>query len=204
MPPQRTPQGYAPVGRHAFLRKLTPILSPRGLEQVMTAYILAKYGHMNQMREVGHVRYFEHPKSVAWILVNELRVDDAETIVMALLHDTLEDSHILTPYRIELNFGKQVVVGLQLLTKKPKPGYVARLVEYASAKVLLVKLADRLHNLRTLYGCTKTKQRDQIQETKQYYLPLALHLRHLLPAKDRWRADYLEREIRKCIAEYEK
>jgi len=199
---KRMPRGYAAVGRHSFLRKLTPVLSPRGLEQVMTAYVLAKYGHMNQVREVGHVRYFEHPKSVAWILVNELRVDDTQTIIMALLHDTLEDSHILTPYRIQLNFGKAVVVGLQLLTKRPKPGYVSRLVEYAPSKVLLVKLADRVHNLRTLSGCTKRKQREQILETEQYYLPLVVHLRHLLPAKDRWRADYLERELKKCLAEY--
>ncbi len=198
----KTPKGYAAIGRQAFVKKLTPLLSPRDLEAVMTAYVLAKYGHMNQVREVGHVRYFEHPKSVAWILADELRMDDRDTLVMALLHDTLEDSHILTPYRIELNFGKEVVVGLQLLTKKPKPGYLSRLVEYASWKVLLVKLADRLHNLRTLYGCTKRKQREQVEETKRYFLPLLTHLRHLLPAKNRWRADYLEREIRKCMAEY--
>lgn len=197
------PRGYAVVGRQVFVKKLTPLLSPRDLEAVMTAYVLAKYGHMNQVREVGHVRYFEHPKSVAWILADELRMDDRDTLVMALLHDTLEDSHILTPYRIELNFGKEVVVGLQLLTKKPKPGYLSRLVEYASWKVLLVKLADRLHNLRTLYGCTKRKQRAQVEETKRYFLPLLAHLRHLLPAKSRWRADYLEREITKCLAEYE-
>ena len=192
-----THKGYANVNRKEFMGKLKPILSPRDLEVVETAYVLAKYGHRNQMRDSGHVRYFEHPKTVAWIAISELRISDAQTIVMALLHDVLEDSHILSPYRIELNFGKEVVVGLKLLTKQPKDGYVKRLMTYASAKTLIVKLCDRLHNLRTLGGCTMEKRKNQIEETKRYYIPLAEHLVTILPKKDRWRGEYLEKEIKK-------
>ncbi|MFA6407836.1 MAG: HD domain-containing protein [Candidatus Paceibacterota bacterium] len=203
MKKQKAFAGYANIDRREFMSKLQPILSPRDLEMIETAYVLAKYGHRDQMRDNGHVRYFEHPKTVAWILVDELKVADAQTIVMALLHDVLEDSHILSPYRIELNFGKEVVVGLKLLTKQPKEGYLKRLKTYATAKTLSVKLCDRLHNLRTLDGCTKNKQREQIEETKKYYIPLAEHLVTLLSKKDRWRGEYLESEIKKICTQHE-
>lgn len=190
--------GYIDVGRQEFMALLTPIMSPRELEIIETAYVLAKYGHRGQERDDG-VRYFEHPKSVAHILIKELKVNDWQIIVMALLHDVLEDSHILSPYRIELNFGKEVVVGLKLLTKQPKEGYLRRLKTYGDAKVIMVKLADRLHNVRTLGKCTKEKQERQREETENHYIPLANFLIEKLPKKDKWRGEYLKKEIQKMI-----
>lgn len=186
------------------MAKLEPIVSPRELETIETAYVLAKYGHKEQIREDGETRYFEHPKSVAWIAVDELKVNNWQTIVMALLHDVLEDSHILSPYRIELNFGKEVVVGLKLLTKKPKTGYLRRLKLYGDTKMITVKLCDRLHNLRTLGSCARPKQRRQIKETKKYYLPLCDLLIEKLPQRDRWRGEYLKNQIEKICVRYDK
>ena len=194
--------GYVDIGRREFLAKLEPIVSPRELETIETAYVLAKYGHREQMRDDRRTRYFEHPKSVAWIAVSELKINDWQTIVMALLHDVLEDSHILSPYRVELNFGKEVVMGLKLLTKKPKSGYLRRLKVYGDTKMIIVKLCDRLHNLRTLSSCSKRKQQRQFQETEKYYLPLADLLIEKLPPSERWRGEYLKNRIEKICARY--
>ena len=190
--------GYVDIGRREFMARLTPIMSPKELEAIETAYVLAKYGHKEQERDDG-TRYFEHPKSVAHILIEELKVDSWQIIVMALLHDVLEDSHILSPYRIELNFGKEVVVGLKLLTKKPKEGYLKRLKTYGDTKVIMVKLADRLHNMRTIGNCSKEKQKRQKEETENHYIPLAEFLISKLPRRDKWRGEYLMSEIKKLI-----
>lgn len=192
---------YIDIGRREFMAKLEPIMSPKELEAIETAYVLAKYGHRGQERDDG-TRYFEHPKSVAHILIEELKVNDAQTIIMALLHDVLEDSHILSPYRIELNFGKEVVIGLKLLTKKPKEGYLKRLSTYGDNKTILVKLCDRLHNLRTLKYCTRKKQKEQIEETRSHLLPLALLLVERLPKKDKWRGEYIQSEIETICGAY--
>ncbi|TSC52685.1 MAG: (p)ppGpp synthetase, RelA/SpoT family [Parcubacteria group bacterium LiPW_41] len=191
---QPNTDGYIDLGRVEFMAKLEPIMSPKELEAIETAYILSKYGHRGQERDDG-TRYFEHPKSVAHILIEELKVNDAQTIIMALLHDVLEDSHILSPYRIELNFGKEVVIGLKLLTKKPKEGYFKRLSIYGDNKTILVKLCDRLHNLRTLKNCTREKQKTQIEETRNHLLPLVSLLTKRLPKKDKWRGEYLHKQI---------
>ncbi|RJQ26641.1 bifunctional (p)ppGpp synthetase/guanosine-3',5'-bis(diphosphate) 3'-pyrophosphohydrolase [Candidatus Parcubacteria bacterium] len=192
---------YIDLGRREFMNKLEPIMSPKELEAIETAYILAKYGHRGQERDDG-TRYFEHPKSVAHILIEELQINDSQTIIMALLHDVLEDSHILSPYRIELNFGKEVVIGLKLLTKKPKTGYLKRLSTYGDNKTILVKLCDRLHNLRTLKYCTKKKQQEQIEETESHLLPLVSLLIKRLPKKDKWRGEYIQKEIELICKKY--
>ena len=193
---------YPNIGRKEFIAKLKPILSPHDLEMVETAYVLSKYGHRNQTRDDSRVRYFEHPKAVAWILVSELKVNDWQTLVMALLHDVLEDSHILSPYRIERNFGKEVVVGLKLLTKQPKTGYLGRLKQYGDNRTILVKLCDRLHNMRTLGGCSREKQKRQVAETKKYFFPLAQKFIGRLPRPERWRGEYIKRELEEWCATY--
>ena len=199
---QKKISNYPDIGRKEFLAKLEPILSPHDLEMVETAHVLSKYGHRNQVRDDSRVRYFEHPKAVAWILINELKMNDWQTIVMALLHDVLEDSHILSPYRIERNFGKEVVVDLKLLTKHPKHGYLGRLKQYGDTRAVLVKLCDRLHNMRTLAGCSKEKQKRQIAETKKYFLPLAQTFIERLPRKERSIGEYIKRELEQLCALY--
>lgn len=181
---------YYTIGRTDFLSGFERHLSQRDLERIESAYIFAKYGHRGQYRDGGVIRYFEHPKSVASILYSELGFSDWKIIVMALLHDMLEDSFLLSVERIHLNFGGEVADGLELLTKRPGVCYVDKLVEEASWKVLVVKLADRLQNLRSLENCTLEKQLSQIEETKDKYLPLADVLISRMPGR------YKERGVR--------
>lgn len=194
---------YPSIGREQFLTKLKPKLFPRELEHIETAYRFSKYGHRTQFRDGKVVRYFEHPKAVALILIDELRITNWQTIVIALLHDVLEDSYLLTPYRVEYNFGKLVARGVKLLTKKPKRGYFRRLLRQATPQLILIKLCDFLHNLRTLGSCSPEKQRKQINEAREKYLPLADLLIKKLPAKRRWQGNYLKEKMNELCGIYE-
>ncbi len=186
---------YPAIGRQAFLDRLQPLNKPVHMEVIEAAYILSKYAHRGQLRQNG-VRYFEHPKAVAWILIDELGLSSWRIIVLALLHDVPEDSFLLSWYRIELNFGTKVMMGLKLLTNKPdKEGYVGRLHGSASWQVLMVKLADRLHNLRTLDDCALEKQRRKVEETRDQYLRLFDRLFEIVPKRHRRAARKLHAEF---------
>lgn len=195
--------GYARIGRSVFLARLRPVLTPREFENVEIAYALSKYGHRGQKRDDG-VRYFEHPKAVALMLIDELGIIDWRDITEALLHDILEDSFLLNEKLIERLFGRVVVRDLDLLTKKPKNGYLIRLRLYGSARTIRVKLSDRLHNLRTLHRCSKRKQRKQILETRAKYIPLADLLITKLSSRNRWQGEYLRREIERICDRFER
>jgi len=181
--------------REIFRVQLEPHMLESELENVMTAYVFSKYGHRTQERDNG-IRYFEHPKAVANIIIQELGLrGDWRIIAVALLHDILEDSWLLTENRLEKNFGREVAFWVKCLTKKPKDGYHERLRELGSWQVLLVKLCDRLHNLRTLGHCDPSKQKRQIEETRNYYLPLADMLFERIPIEKRYCAAYLKEQI---------
>lgn len=192
------------IGRVRFLKRLEPFMTPRELEVIETAYVLAKYGHRAKFRDDGITRYFEHPKAVSLILIDELDERNWQTIVLGLLHDVPEDSFILSWNRIQINFGREIMKDLKLLTKKPKQGYEARLKKYANARTLKVKLADRLHNLRTLQSCKKEKQIRKIKETREHYIPLADLLIVKLPKKQKWQGEYLLKQIIKICKKFEK
>lgn len=196
------PPSYPPIGRQKFLARLARYLTREELETVHTAYVFAKYGHRTQYRDSVKIRYFEHPKAVAWILIQELKVRDWQTICVALLHDVLEDTYLLTPRRLELNFGSVILDGVRLVTKKPKRGYITRLKKSRNARALLVKLADRLHNLRTLDSCNEEKQKKQIRETIRVYLPLADLLIDVLPPNAKWQGTYMRDAIQKICVEF--
>lgn len=189
-------------GGERFVALLEPYMLKEDLENVKTAYVFAKNGHRGQTRESGE-RYFEHPRAVALIIIEELQIrDNGNLIVIALLHDILEDSFMLDEKRLQKNFGRRVTLWLKFLTKDPKEGYHERLVECGIWEVWTTKLADRLHNVRTLGTCTPEKQRKQILETKNLYLPLADRLLKKMPKKYPGRAEYLKKEIEKICAEY--
>jgi len=148
------------------------------------------------MRE-GGARYFEHPRSVALILIDECQLLDRNIIAAALLHDAQEDSSIFGSYsgrdyqswnavaydRIKRIFNDEVAEIVTTLTKPPHeiPDvgtkenalniYYENLYN-ASDKTILVKMADRLHNLRTLEDTSEEKQERKVQETEEHYLPL--------------------------------
>ena len=84
-----------PPGREDYFNLLRPHFLEIDLETIKAAYEFSKSGHVKQTRESGE-RYFDHPKAVALILFQELKVLDCEVIRAALLHDVREDSYILS------------------------------------------------------------------------------------------------------------
>jgi RelA/SpoT family (p)ppGpp synthetase len=145
------------------------------------AYVYAMKAHGEQRRASGDP-YFSHPIEVAAILT-DLKLDDA-TIAAALLHDTIEDT-AATRSEIDSLFGPDIgrlVEGLtklkrlDLVTKEAKQAENLRKLLLAIAddvRVLLVKLADRLHNMRTLHFMPPASRRRAAEETLEIYAPLA-------------------------------
>ena len=125
-------------------------------------------------------RYFEHPKRVALILMQEVGSYQYEVLVAALLHDVKEDTFVFTWEDLELTFGARVRELVFLLSRKdamenqrvPKTLYRER-IRNADEEVRLLKLADRLDNMRTLSACSVDKQDRVREETRRYYLSLA-------------------------------
>ncbi|MDV7341463.1 bifunctional (p)ppGpp synthetase/guanosine-3',5'-bis(diphosphate) 3'-pyrophosphohydrolase [Terasakiella sp. A23] len=146
------------------------------------AYVFAMKAHGSQKRASGDP-YFMHPLEVAGILT-DYRLD-ADTIITALLHDTIEDTEV-TAEDIEQAFGDRVcrLVGgvtkltqIELQSSHTKQAENLRKLVIAMSddiRVLLVKLADRLHNMRTLHFIKKPEKRQRIAaETMEIYAPLA-------------------------------
>ena len=145
------------------------------------AYVYAMRAHGNQKRASG-APYFSHPLEVAAILA-EMRLDDA-TIATALLHDTIEDTDV-TRSEIDTMFGAEIGTLVDGLTKIKKLDLVTKKAEQAEnfrklllaissdIRVLLVKLADRLHNMRTLEHMKPAKRKIIAEETMDIYAPLA-------------------------------
>ena len=145
------------------------------------AYVYAMRAHGSQTRASGEA-YFSHPLEVAAILT-ELKLDDA-TIVAALLHDTIEDTET-TKSEIDDLFGPEIGSLVDGLTKIKRLDLVSKEAAQAEnlrklllaisndIRVLLVKLADRLHNMRTLGFMPEHKKTRIAQETMDIYAPLA-------------------------------
>lgn len=145
------------------------------------AYVYAMRAHGTQKRASGDP-FFAHPLEVAAILT-DLKLDDA-TIVAAVLHDTVEDT-AATLEEIESMFGPDIrrlvdgltkIKKLDLVSKKAAQGENFRKLLLAIAedvRVLLVKLADRLHNMRTLHFVPPEKRLRVAEETAEIYAPLA-------------------------------
>jgi GTP pyrophosphokinase len=145
------------------------------------AYVYAMMAHGNQKRASGDL-FFGHPLEVAAILT-ELKLDDA-TIAAAVLHDTVEDTEA-TLEEINKTFGRQIgslvdgltkIKRLDLVSKRAAQGENFRKLLLAIAddvRVLLVKLADRLHNMRTLQFMPPEKRKRIAEETLEIYAPLA-------------------------------
>ena len=145
------------------------------------AYVYAMQKHGTQKRASGDP-YFAHPLEVAAILT-DLKLDDA-TIAVALLHDTIEDTDA-TRAEIDQLFGSEIgeivdgltkIERLQLVTREEAQAENLRkllLAISADIRVLLVKLADRLHNMRTLHFMPPEKQLRIAEETMDIYAPLA-------------------------------
>ncbi len=153
---------------------LQPYFSEAEMEQIEAAYFFSKYAHRGQTRANG-LRYFEHPRAVVWILFDELKIFDWQLLATALLHDMIEDSFIMSEARLELNFGQRVAMDVKYMTKEENltpQDYWGRFALVGSWRAVVCKLADRLHNLRTLGDVDPQKRQRKIAETKKVVYPL--------------------------------
>ena len=155
------------------------------ISMIQKAYEVAKEAHKDQKRKSGEP-YIIHPLCVAIILADlEL---DKETIVAGLLHDAVEDTW-MTDEEVEKEFGSEVALLVDGVTKLGQLNYSKDKVELqaenlrkmflAMAKdirVILIKLADRLHNMRTLQYMKPEKQQEKARETMDIYAPIAMRL----------------------------
>lgn len=158
-------------------------VSASDMDKIREAFNFARVAHASQKRKTGEP-YILHPIAVADIAAEELCLD-VSSVIAAFLHDVVED----TEYTIEdirSRFGDDVAFLVSVVTKKKKDRYVDSLqvdnfrqmldsVQY-DIRALLVKLADRLHNMRTLSSMRPDKQMKIAGETDYFYAPLANRL----------------------------
>ncbi|HPL97348.1 MAG TPA: HD domain-containing protein, partial [Smithellaceae bacterium] len=167
-----------------ILDKAQTYLEPEELEMIQKAYIYSATVHQGQVRLSGEP-YLTHPMEVAGILV-DMKLD-AATIISGLLHDTIEDT-LTTKEQIEREFGKDTAFLVSGLTKLSRISFGSQeerqaenfrkmiLAMSSDIRILLVRLADRIHNMRTLQY-QKPERRVYIsRETMDVYAPLANRL----------------------------
>lgn len=182
--------------KRRFLKKLSGLGSD-DIRMVDFAYDLTKSAHRHQRRDGGNIRYFEHPRAVALILMDEVEVYDSEMICAALLHDVAEDTSVFgsnrgTNYshwrevagwrisnsfnarvaRIVLDVSKPFADGSELKSDEEAKRVYFENLRGAEPDSLVIKMSDRLHNLRTMDAVTPEKRVRKIMETEDYYLDI--------------------------------
>ncbi|AFZ83591.1 guanosine-3',5'-bis(diphosphate) 3'-pyrophosphohydrolase [Candidatus Kinetoplastibacterium blastocrithidii TCC012E] len=169
----------------SLLKKLKLYLSKKDLQIVCESFILADKVHAGQKRESGSP-YISHPIAVAEIC-SQWKLDK-EAISAALLHDVIED-HGISKLELETKFGKNVAILVDGLSKFDKLDFSNKLEQQAAnlrkmliatdkdIRVILIKLADRLHNMRTINAINNPiKKRRVANETLEIYAPIAYRL----------------------------
>jgi GTP pyrophosphokinase len=183
-----------PDALHELLGLIREARPSANVRKIRYAYYIAEQAHSGQLRGSGEP-YITHPLAVAKILF-ELKMDD-DSICAALLHDTLEDCADVTAAKLKSFFGQEVVDLVEGVTKlkfKAPDGSTERQRKIAETnrtaeslrkmllamandvRVMVIKLADRLHNMRTLDGLPPHKQVRIASETLDIYAPLAARL----------------------------
>lgn len=180
--------------RATFLGRLKGKFSKDEIENIDFAYDLAKEAHRTAVRDEG-MRYFEHPRSGCLIMTDELELYDRDLLISFLLHDVGEDTpmfgNVTKSYdvfvekarlRLTKLFGEKVADIVIRLTKPSVENvrfsskqeafdfYVKELAKNEDA--VLLKMVDRLHNLRTLPAGNREKIEKQIRETREVFLPI--------------------------------
>nr|WP_162164019.1 bifunctional (p)ppGpp synthetase/guanosine-3',5'-bis(diphosphate) 3'-pyrophosphohydrolase [Acholeplasma hippikon] len=173
------------------------IKKEENINLITKAYLLAKEKHLGQMRKSGEP-YITHPVAVARILA-EIEAGP-NTLVAALLHDTVEDTD-LTLAELEKQFGKDIASLVDGVTKLEKISFNQStqtdnqqkmlLAMAKDIRVVLIKISDRMHNMRTLDSMIPEKQVRIAQETLDIYAPIAHRL-----GLFRWKAELEDRSLR--------
>src|SRR5712691_3597740 len=169
---------------HDLLKQMSEARPNDDLEIVRKAYEFSQRYHAGQMRASGEP-YLVHPLEVANVLA-EMKMDTT-AIVAGLLHDSVEDTSV-TIVDIRREFGEQVAHIVEGVTKISKIDFASReerqaenvrkmvLAMVDDIRVVLIKLADRLHNMRTLAALPPERQHKIAQETLEIYAPIAHRL----------------------------
>ena len=167
-----------------FLSKIQAAFSEQNYDRITRAYYFAKRAHEGQKRKSGD-DYIVHPIAVAEILV-DLGLD-TDTVIAALLHDVIEDTAV-TEEELDQEFGHSVVLLVEGVTKLNKLNFKSREDQQAEylrrmflamsndIRVVIIKLADRLHNMRTLAFRNEADQKRIATETLDIYAPIAARL----------------------------
>ncbi len=167
-----------------LLDKIEKYNSSDSTEIITKAYDFASKAHVGQMRQSGE-EYISHPMEVAYILA-DLNMDNV-TIAGGILHDVIEDT-AYTYEDIKNEFGGEIAMLVDGVTKLGKLEYTTKEDQQAEnlrkmfiamakdIRVILIKLADRLHNMRTLKYMTDVQQQEKARETMEIYAPIAHRL----------------------------
>lgn len=170
-------------------------LSDEQRQRVMFAYQISKEAHRRQVRDDGFTRYFEHPRQGCLVLMDELNIYDYRMLIAFLFHDTGEDTQllgsILTDYflwkkeasfRLDLlcdgvaplviGMTKPVVDNISFFSKKEAFDYYIDQLKNGTAELKILKMTDRLINLRDMLHCSPAKVKKQIIETESVYMPV--------------------------------
>jgi guanosine-3',5'-bis(diphosphate) 3'-pyrophosphohydrolase len=178
------PYGRRSIGINQLVSKLETYLPPDQVERVQEAYDFAFQAHDGQRRRSGEP-YITHPVAVADLLA-DLRLD-AQTMIAAILHDVMEDTPN-TKDEITTRFGKEVAELVDGVSKLDQVQFRSRAEAQAESfrkmllamvrdiRVIMVKLADRTHNMRTLGAMPPAKRRSIARETLDIYAPIANRL----------------------------
>lgn len=186
---QEIPHPIDEIQRIAFIELLGRFDSDE-CYQIMTAYDLAEKTHSQQKRASGE-KYFAHPRHVALFLTS-LGIDDPDIISGALLHDVVEDAHLINGEsfmnnadwmkradewltqekinprvrRIVANLTKPRIDGFDVFNEDQRRNSAIETLKQSEPEVILIKMADRLHNLQTLGGLDRWKAEMAISETQ--------------------------------------
>jgi len=178
------PYGRRSIGINQLIDKLEAYLPPEDVERVQSAYDFAFQAHEGQRRRSGEP-YITHPVAVADLLA-DLRLD-SQTMIAAILHDVMEDTPTVKE-EITTRFGGEVADLVDGVSKLDQIQFKSRAEAQAESfrkmllamvrdiRVIMVKLADRTHNMRTLGAMPPAKRRTIARETLDIYAPIANRL----------------------------
>lgn len=197
--PRRQRIGYSKkiYDRHTFEQIAVTQLYNREFRLVMRGYRFAKNGHKGQFRRDNRRRYFDHCKGVALIIMLEFKIFYGLPITVGLMHDLQEETFILPWYEIEEFFGKDVYRGLRIITKERLKDYYWGIlnVEPKDWWIIVVKLADRLYNMRDILHEPEAFRRKQLEETERVYPELLDVLGQKIPKRYAYVIDYASSEL---------
>lgn len=154
-------------------------LKGRGFNNALKAIHIAEKAHIDLKRKSGEP-FISHPIRIANALVS-LGVEDEDTLTIAILHDILEDTDISRDYLLSI-FGEDVVEAIDLLTKTENMNLETYYTNiFYNPKACVVKIADRCHNVSTMYFFNEEKTANYIKETEFYIIPLCSEISNNYP-----------------------